>query len=646
MSSRRRRAVTSRVPPSGADKQRSAFRFDRHFFLGLTIGVLAAVIIGLGITAIAKPDVFKGSDATESMLGESTPGGVLLQAAQVVTPDDFEAEVLKSSRPELVVVVDNGAASASLDNLVEMISWGWEGNGLKYYYATDDASLQYISGLSVRTGEEQPSLAMFYQGRLVAQQSLLMDVDSAALWVTRNNPAKPAPTPTTAPASTTTTEPVAGPAIFRAFLSSMHDYVDQDPSAEYYIGEVNLTAVDYQIDGFVNADQAITVPIDSNTALFSLVGNAFGGDASTFVLPDLSGQLPLTGLTYQLGWKGIYPDRRSDEPARSYTAGNVKYMEIPIDSVYELNDALYMGDITLARNIDGLPNLSRILIPCDGRELRVDDYMPLSALLGTRFGGNGTSTFAVPDLRGDAPIDGGTYYIVVQGIFPSHGDGIPVPTPTSTTTTTERVSAVLFRALTSAMDDKLQISAASDYYLGEVVLSAADFAIDGFVNANKPVSLPVDSNAALFALVGNSFGGDSASFGLPGLSGQLPLAGLTYQINTSGAVPPKAGKAAKSHTVGSIKYLEIPITTIRDVGDHYYLGDIILTKGLSGGFAVSRDLALCDGRALGVYSSQALESLLGSRFNNGSTLPDLTGRSPIEGAEYYIVVTGEPPPRR
>lgn len=41
-----------------ADKQRSAFRFDRRFLQGLIIGVLAAVIIGLGITAIAKPEVF------------------------------------------------------------------------------------------------------------------------------------------------------------------------------------------------------------------------------------------------------------------------------------------------------------------------------------------------------------------------------------------------------------------------------------------------------------------------------------------------------------------------------------------------------------------------------------------------------------
>jgi microcystin-dependent protein len=39
-------------------------------------------------------------------------------------------------------------------------------------------------------------------------------------------------------------------------------------------------------------------------------------------------------------------------------------------------------------------------------------------LLGTTYGGNGTSTFALPDLRGLAP-DNMTYSICDLGIFPS-----------------------------------------------------------------------------------------------------------------------------------------------------------------------------------------------------------------------------------
>lgn len=39
-------------------------------------------------------------------------------------------------------------------------------------------------------------------------------------------------------------------------------------------------------------------------------------------------------------------------------------------------------------------------MPCDGRELLVTQYQALYALLGTSYGGNGTTKFNIPDLRG------------------------------------------------------------------------------------------------------------------------------------------------------------------------------------------------------------------------------------------------------
>lgn len=37
---------------------------------------------------------------------------------------------------------------------------------------------------------------------------------------------------------------------------------------------------------------------------------------------------------------------------------------------------------------------------CDGRQLPINQYQALFSLIGTTFGGNGTTTFALPDLRG------------------------------------------------------------------------------------------------------------------------------------------------------------------------------------------------------------------------------------------------------
>ena len=46
-------------------------------------------------------------------------------------------------------------------------------------------------------------------------------------------------------------------------------------------------------------------------------------------------------------------------------------------------------------------------VPCDGRLLPIAQNQALFALLGVQFGGDGTTTFAVPDLRGRAPVHPG-----------------------------------------------------------------------------------------------------------------------------------------------------------------------------------------------------------------------------------------------
>jgi microcystin-dependent protein len=44
---------------------------------------------------------------------------------------------------------------------------------------------------------------------------------------------------------------------------------------------------------------------------------------------------------------------------------------------------------------------------CDGQTLPISQNTALFSLLGTQFGGNGTSTFALPNLQGSAPMNQG-----------------------------------------------------------------------------------------------------------------------------------------------------------------------------------------------------------------------------------------------
>ena len=65
----------------------------------------------------------------------------------------------------------------------------------------------------------------------------------------------------------------------------------------------------------------------------------------------------------------------------------------------------YIGEIRIfAFGNRGAPNDWE---PCDGRLLPISQYEALFALLGTNYGGDGQTTFAVPDLRGRVPLHQG-----------------------------------------------------------------------------------------------------------------------------------------------------------------------------------------------------------------------------------------------
>jgi hypothetical protein len=62
------------------------------------------------------------------------------------------------------------------------------------------------------------------------------------------------------------------------------------------------------------------------------------------------------------------------------------------------------------------------VVSADGRLLQISTNTALYSVIGTTYGGNGTTDFAVPDLRGAEPKGNGphgvSYYICTQGTFP------------------------------------------------------------------------------------------------------------------------------------------------------------------------------------------------------------------------------------
>ena len=60
------------------------------------------------------------------------------------------------------------------------------------------------------------------------------------------------------------------------------------------------------------------------------------------------------------------------------------------------------------------------LLPCDGRELMIDKYKELFAVIGNIYGGNGTTTFRIPKIVSDinGPITNTYWFIHVSDEFP------------------------------------------------------------------------------------------------------------------------------------------------------------------------------------------------------------------------------------
>lgn len=54
---------------------------------------------------------------------------------------------------------------------------------------------------------------------------------------------------------------------------------------------------------------------------------------------------------------------------------------------------------------------------CDGRLLPIARNSTLYSVLGTSYGGDGVTTFALPDVQGDGPFK---TIIAVEGTYPRH----------------------------------------------------------------------------------------------------------------------------------------------------------------------------------------------------------------------------------
>ena len=160
---------------------------------------------------------------------------------------------------------------------------------------------------------------------------------------------------------------------------------------------------------------------------------------------------------------------------------------------------------------------------CNGSVLNTADYPALSSLIGAIYGGNGSSTFALPDLRGRLSIGSGT------------GPAL-TPRPLGTSGGTEMVTVTVANIPQHTHTIKVSKTTANNVanpgattYLGSVVVPGSQ----GY--AYLPASIPNLKAVKLDPSVITPFSGGGQSH--PNV---MPVMALNYIICTNGLYPSPA----------------------------------------------------------------------------------------------------------
>lgn len=234
-----------------------------------------------------------------------------------------------------------------------------------------------------------------------------------------------------------------------------------------FLGQIGLFAGNFAPGGWLFANGQ-TLPVAGNDALFSLLGTTYGGDGrNDFALPDLRGRIAVGAGAP--GW-ALGTARGTDDvtlspaqlaahdhllPGGATTAETGGGEAVPnvqpslavnfliaADGLYPSRDAPAFGSGTVIGEIVAHAGTTGIIptgfLPADGRLLSPGAFPALFSLLGTNYGGDGRTTFALPDLRGRTPIGidalgelgdvtGLENVFLGAANLPAHAHTVPVP---------------------------------------------------------------------------------------------------------------------------------------------------------------------------------------------------------------------------
>ena len=253
---------------------------------------------------------------------------------------------------------------------------------------------------------------------------------------------------------------------------------------DLYIGQVEFLAANYCPDGWPPGDGRL-LSISEYPAQFRVIGTTYGGDGVTsFAMPKVAMATEGGGATLKacVTIRGSYPPPPGNPP-----------------SVF-----LYLGQIEFL----AMSSCPAGWLPADGGLLQKDQYGNLFSVLGTTYGGDGKTNFAVPKVAAMRTASGAMLTPCIEAA------GAAPPRPPA------KADSYVF------------------LYLGQVEFLTANYCPEGWLPADGRL-LPIVQNHTLFSVLGTAYGGNgNTTLALPKVAMRTENgATLTACVVVAGPVP-------------------------------------------------------------------------------------------------------------
>ncbi|MBS1051936.1 tail fiber protein [Gluconobacter japonicus] len=367
------------------------------------------------------------------------------------------------------------------------------------------------------------------------------------------------------------------------------------------IGLIRTFAFDSASVSNTLKSQGQILSIASNTPLFVLLGITYGGNAyENFALPDLAGKVEIgsqNGMD-QGQVTGESQTTLTEEQFPSLLGGTSQSVDNAQPSLsvnYVIRVASDPSSLGYVGEVDAFAGSTPAIaggefLAAVGQLVSIAKYPQLFAVIGTTYGGNGQTTFALPNLTGRSIIGTSSTLrlgaVVGKQTVSLSDANVPLSDGGSGTSFDNRAPGLALNYIICVSGAFPNSGSDSGPVMGEIRAYAGSAASipQGWVLANGAL-LPIAQNLALFSLLGTTYGGNgSSNFALPNLSdtvvagsGGSQSFGKTYGSNTAILSVSDAACFCRGSRIRTARG-DIPIEEIQ-IGDHIVVFDDDVTKG-------------------------------------------------------------------